>query len=207
MSTAKKTNHPPHAHDHACTAEPHECTGECEDRAGNCPDCAGACAECAGGSCSCDEDHGDDAEHNHEGGCPHCSELRAQLERAQDKERRALADYQNLVRRTQTDTAKFAKFATRELVTQLIQPLEHLRLAAQQVKDPGLELVITQLWHVLEQNGVTVIDPLGQEFSVETMEAVDQTGDGTHVTQVVTRGYLLNGDVLQHAKVLVGSKN
>ncbi len=175
MSTAKKQNHPPHAHDHACTTEPHECSGKCEDRAGNCPECTG--------------------------------ELRAQLERAQDKERRALADYQNLVRRTQTDTAKFAKFATRELVTQLIQPLEHLRLAAQQVKDPGLELVITQLWHVLEQNGVTVIDPLGQEFSVETMEAVDQTGDGTHVTQVVTRGYLLNGDVLQHAKVLVGSKN
>jgi molecular chaperone GrpE len=194
-------------HTHACTPDAHECTGACHDRAENCPECSDS-----GTACACDSDGGD-CNHVSDGcetckckSCQNCSELTAQLERAQDKERRALADYQNLVRRTQADSARFAKFATRELVAQLVQPLEHLKLASEQVKDPGLEMVLTQLWQVLEHNGVTVIDPLGKEFSVDTMEAVEQVGEGTQVTQVVSRGYLLNGEVLQHAKVIVGTK-
>ncbi len=133
------------------------------------------------------------------------SELQERAAQSQDRERRAFADYQNLVRRTKEDTSRMAKFATRELLEELIQPLEHLRLASEQLTDPGLTMVVTQLWQVLEQNGVQILNPIGQEFSVETMEAVDQDGDGTTVTQVVSRGYLLNGEVLRHAKVVVGS--
>jgi molecular chaperone GrpE len=128
----------------------------------------------------------------------------ARASRAHDRERRALADYQNLVRRTQSDAGRLAKFATSELLQQLIQPLEHLHLASQQLNDKGLVMVVAQLWQVLEQNGVSVINPLGEEFSVETMEAVDHNGEGSAVVQVVSRGYLLNGEVLQHAKVVVG---
>jgi molecular chaperone GrpE len=214
----------PVGHTHACTPDAHECTGACHDRAENCPECIEAGKTCACGSdggscnhesgqcesCGCESggcESGQSCEScQHSEICQNCSELTAKLERAQDKERRALADYQNLVRRTQADSARFAKFATRELVAQLVQPLEHLKLASEQVKDPGLEMVLTQLWQVLEQNGVSVVDPLGKEFSVDTMEAVEQLGEGTQVTQVVTRGYLLNGEVLQHAKVIVGAK-
>lgn len=189
------------SHNHVCTPEPHHCSGECHDRVENCPECSSenqnsGChdgCECSGGCCS-------------DGVCGNCEQLATQLTQAQDRERRALADYQNLLRRTQKDTAQFAKLATKDLINQLIQPLEHLRLASQQVQDKGLDMVITQLWQVLEQNGVTTIDPAGEEFSVETMEAVERTGKSTKVSKVLARGYLLNGEVLQYAKVVVGGQ-
>ena len=129
------------------------------------------------------------------------------LEEARAKEQRALADYQNLVRRTQQERVKIAKMASQELVESLLQPLEHLSLAAEQVNDPGINMVITDLWQALGSQGLREVDALGKKFDVNTMEVVEREGKGETVMKVIKRGYLLNGEVIQHAKVVVGSAN
>lgn len=140
-------------------------------------------------------------------------DLEGKLELAQQKHQRALADYQNLVRRTQQEKVAWAQLAHRELVEELLQPLEHLSMAAEQLSDSGLDMVISQLWQKLEAQGLKEIDALGKSFDIELMEAVEQQADqadtGTKqelvVTKVVRRGYTLNNHVLQHAKVALGT--
>jgi len=138
-------------------------------------------------------------------------DLAEQLRICQERERRAIADYQNLVRRQQEEKQVWMKLATGELVADLLTPLSHLSLAAGQLKDAGLDMVISQLWQVLTSHGLVEINPLGQEFDVAEMEAVEdkeagmrnEEKAGQKVVKVVSKGYKLNGKVLQHAKVIV----
>lgn len=121
-----------------------------------------------------------------------------------DREKRVLADYQNLVRRTQQDRVKFIQLANQDLVTELLQPLEHLELATAQLNDKGLIMALDQLKRTLADFGLEEIKVMGQPFDVATMEVVEGSQPGKLVKQVVRRGYMLNGIVIQHAKVILG---
>ncbi|MDH5533488.1 MAG: nucleotide exchange factor GrpE [Candidatus Pacebacteria bacterium] len=142
--------------------------------------------------------------------------LNGELELAREKERRAVADYQNLVRRNREEKVKIAKFAALDLVETIIDPLSHLSLAANQINDQGLNMVISQLWMKLNDAGLEEIDPIGQQFDVNTMEAVADPSQGKSevgidehdeekqtVIKVVAKGFKLNGEVIRHAKVIV----
>ena len=136
-------------------------------------------------------------------------QLKKEVGLARESERRAVADYQNLHRRTQEDKGKMAKFAARSVVESILQPLEHLYLAKEQLKDKGLDMVYQQFQMVLQNEGLEEISVMGKEFDPETMEVVhkEKVEDATQVGKVVRvmqRGYRLNGEVLQHAKVVVG---
>lgn len=139
------------------------------------------------------------------------TELEAQVAAAKEGELRARADYQNLVRRTQEERASLIKLATKSLVADLIHPLGHLSLAAQHLKDKGLDMVIQQLWSTLEEHGLNEIKPLGEKFDLATMEAVEKEENVEEkeavVVKVISTGYSLNGEVIQHAKVVVGKKS
>lgn len=127
-----------------------------------------------------------------------------QLVAAQEREKRALADYQNIIRRNQEERTRLVKMVTQEVVGRFIEPLHHLNLAAQQLHDTGLDMVVSQLWQKLNEMGLEELDVLGQPFDVHTMEVVEAEGDGQMVKRVMTPGYMLNGEVIQHAKVVVG---
>lgn len=129
--------------------------------------------------------------------------LSEQLQDAKRREQLALADYQNLVRRTSEERSKVARLAAANFVQDLIQPLSHLALASEQINDPGLNMVISQLWQSLENNGLKKIDALGKQFDVNTMEATETGDHGKKVIKVVSEGYILNGEVIQHAKVIL----
>ena len=133
-------------------------------------------------------------------------ELEEQIHTLKEAQLRSQADYHNLVRRTQEDRAKLVKLATLGLVEDLLQPLDHLSMAAAQLKDAGLDMVIKQFWSVLNQQGLEELQVLGKPFDAHTMEVVDKVGDSETVTQVVSRGYQLNGEVIRHAKVVVGAE-
>jgi molecular chaperone GrpE len=126
------------------------------------------------------------------------------LHQAQEREKRALADYQNLVRRNQEERSRLLKFANKELIESLMQPISHLSIAAQQIKDKGLDMVVQDFRKVLEEAGLEEINPEGEAFDIETMEVIDKEGKGETVIKVVKPGYKLNGEVIQHAKVIVG---
>jgi molecular chaperone GrpE (heat shock protein) len=136
--------------------------------------------------------------------------LNVALELAQEKERRAVADYQNLVRRSQQERVRVAKFAALDFVETILEPLGHLSLAAAQLNDTGLNMVLGQLWASLNEAGLEEINPVGEKFTVETMEVVQvEEGDAEAsnaegvVKKVILKGYKLNGEVIRHAKVTI----
>lgn len=130
--------------------------------------------------------------------------LQAENKKLQEQANRALADYQNLVRRQQEDRVKINAFAQGEIFTSLLQPLEHLSLAATSLNDEGLNLVVKQFWEVLQAQGLSEYRPLGEVFNPTTMEAIEKVGQGEKVVEVCFPGYLLNGKPLKVAKVKVG---
>lgn len=132
------------------------------------------------------------------------AELDSQLLAAQEREKRVLADYQNLVRRSQEERLRMAKLAASEMAMAVLQPLDHLQLAAEQIQDKGLSMVVTEFWQSLRDQGLEEIMVMGKPFDVTTMEVVEKKGTGEKVVAVASRGYRLNGEVIRHAKVILG---
>ncbi len=137
--------------------------------------------------------------------------LEEELQKARLSEVRAMADYQNLVRRTQEERIKMVKFASRDVIESILQPLDHLFLAQAQLKDKGLDMVAQQFQRSLQEQGLEEIECVGKDFDPATMEVVDKqpVEDQKQVGKVVKvakRGYTLNGEVIEHAKVVIGTK-
>lgn len=131
-------------------------------------------------------------------------DLQAENARLKEQAARTLADYQNLERRVQADRARAIEWARMTIYEGLLQPLEHLDLAAAALHDKGLDMVVDGFWQVLGEGGLQKIAPQGEKFDVNTMEAVEKVGEGETVTEVVAPGFRLGEQVLRPAKVKVG---
>jgi molecular chaperone GrpE len=129
--------------------------------------------------------------------------LKEEVQAAQEREKRALADYQNLQRRSMEERMAFIKMANKDLCQALLQPLEHLSLAAQNIEDRGLNIVVEQFWKELQDFGLEEVEVLGQKFDLNIMEAVEKKGNGEKVIEVVRKAYKLNGEIIQHAQVVL----
>lgn len=126
----------------------------------------------------------------------------------EDKYKRALADYQNLQRRTQEQKSEWIKAANRDLILKILPVLDTLMLAAKHVDDKGLQLSIDQFLKLLETEGVTRIKTIGEEFNPHTMECVTtQPGEEGKVLEELRAGFMLYDVILRSAQVIVGKAN
>lgn len=136
--------------------------------------------------------------------------LETELQSAKDSALRAQADYQNLLRRTREERSQLIKMASKQLVSDILEPLEHLSMVAEKSDDKVLPVVLQQLWSKLEENGLQEIVCMGQPFDLQKMEVIDQKDEASEedavVVSVAKRGYTLNGEVIQHAKVVLGKR-
>jgi molecular chaperone GrpE len=70
----------------------------------------------------------------------------------------------------------------------------------------GLELIKFSLDKFMEKNNVEKINPTGEEFDPNSMEALQMTeGERNKVVNVLQKGYARNGKILKAAKVSVGT--
>jgi len=126
----------------------------------------------------------------------------------EEKWKRALADYDNLCKRTVKEKKELVRLAHAGLIDKLLPILDSLEKCDQHFQDKGLNLVLDQLKKVLFSEGLEKIKVLGRKFNPEKMDAVEMVaGDRDRVVKVVLQGYLLNGKILRPAKVKVGQGN
>lgn len=126
----------------------------------------------------------------------------------EDLYKRALADYQNLERRTGEEKKDFAQYANSTLILKILPSLDSLEKAQEHLKDEGLDLAIKQLKDGLREAGVAEMETLGVEFNPESMECLELTeGDEGIVLEEVRKGYKLGDKVIRTAMVRVGTKN
>jgi molecular chaperone GrpE len=129
--------------------------------------------------------------------------------------KRALADYHNLAKQQGIEKIEFIKYANEGLLAEIIPVYDHLKLALKHVdgnKDDGvidgLKYVLKQFKSVLLKHKVDEIETSGKTFDHNIMDALDQRitsereKDGM-VAEEMKSGYLLNGKVIEPAKVVV----
>jgi molecular chaperone GrpE len=128
---------------------------------------------------------------------------------------RARADLDNLRKRVQRDKEDFVRFANERLLSEVIPILDNFErafTAAEKVPAThnfalGVEMILKQLRDTLAKYGVEELHPQGEPFDPAKHEAADTVETTEHpdhtVVEVLRRGYMLNGRVVQPAVVRV----
>lgn len=141
-----------------------------------------------------------------ESSLPEIDTLQQQLNQMENNWKRALADYQNLVRRTQQQQQLLSQLACITLIERVLPVLDHLKLASQHLKDAGLDMIVKQLNEALAAENVEEIIAANQSFDPVTMEATEQiNGEKNKVIEIVTAGYRIGDRIIRPAKVKVGN--
>ncbi len=138
----------------------------------------------------------------------HINELKATVDELTNKWKRALADYQNLQKRTQEQKQDFVQFAIKNFLEKLLGVVDDLEKAQAHIKDEGLGLALKKLETMLKQEGLERIDTKDKDYDIETMEAISLV-EGEKDNKVVNelrRGYRMHGSVLRPAQVTVSKK-
>jgi molecular chaperone GrpE len=126
---------------------------------------------------------------------------------------RAQADLENYRKRAAREAAAAGERARSGLVRELLPVVDNLEraLASAGAEEDhladGVRLVHSELVAVLERNGVTGFDPVGEPFDPNVHEALStRNEEGATpgvVLDVVERGYRLGESVLRPARVVV----
>jgi len=130
---------------------------------------------------------------------------------------RAVADLDNVRKRAQRDIESASRYALDKFISELLPVKDSLELAVENLQNPsatniralreGQEATLKLLNRVLEQAGVTEIDPEGEPFDPSRHEAMmaqdSKTAEPNSVLKVVQKGYELNGRLLRPARVIV----
>ena len=118
--------------------------------------------------------------------------------------KRALADYQNLVKRIDTDKKDFVKFATANIISKFLPSLDILELSATHSQDQGVQMAVKQFQDVLFAEGLQEISPkVGDTFDHEIHECFETLPgqpDNT-IAEIITKGYKINDYVIRPAKI------
>lgn len=146
----------------------------------------------------------------------------AQIEAANDKVLRGLADLDNMRKRTEKEKEETARYAIAKFARDVVNVADNFERAVAsvpadaKVDNPalvnlvdGVSLTEREFMNVLERHGVTRIAPQGEPFNPHHHQAVMETNDpsvpaGT-VLQVFQPGYLIEDRVLRPAMVVVST--
>jgi len=140
---------------------------------------------------------------------------REKIDDLNDKWQRALADYQNLERRTQVEISQRVSSKTNDLLLNFINIYEDFlraenSLSKENIDTNGIQAVIKNMENLLAENNITPINAVGEIFDPQIHEAVsiveDNTLDDGTITQEVSKGYISGKAILKPSKVIVSKK-
>ncbi len=159
-------------------------------------------------------------------------ELESVLAVNKDQLLRKAAEFENYKRRIEQNSINFAKYASENIILELLPIIDDLfrslksgkDLPAQRVEsstsgqagksenDPfykGVELIFSKFNKILELQGVKVMESIGKEFNVDfhdVMMQIPRTDVAPHIiVDEIEKGYFLNDKVIRHAKVIVAT--
>ncbi len=144
------------------------------------------------------------------------AEARAKGEEHLYNWQRSAADFANFKRRTEEERATVGQFSNAILINKLLAVLDDFDRALESVpddaRDPwieGVRLVERKLRNVLEAEGVTAIEAVGQPFDPNLHEAVVHEPTADHpdneVIGELQRGYRLHDRVIRPSLVRVAN--
>ena len=133
-----------------------------------------------------------------------------------EKWKRALADYQNLNKRSDLDiTNKVTNEINKIMLNFLIVYEDLIRaknvLVDDQKDTEGLGAIIKNMDSIFNEYNIKVIDAIGQTFNPNLHEAVsiveDENLDDDTIKEEITKGYISGNNVIKPSKVIVSKKS
>ncbi len=137
-----------------------------------------------------------------------------------DKVKLTQAELVNYRKRKDEETANMLKFANQDLITELINVVDNferaIKLDDTDLTDElskfldGFKMMYANLMEILKKFGVEEINRVGEVFDPSQEQAlmtdsIEEMDDDV-VTEVLLKGYKLNGRVIRPASVKVNSK-
>ena len=137
-----------------------------------------------------------------------------------DKVKLTQAELVNYRKRKDEETANMLKFANQDLITELINVVDNferaIKLDDNDLTDElskfldGFKMMYANLMEILKKFGVEEINRVGEVFNPNEEQAlmtdsIEEMDDDV-VTEVLLKGYKLNGRVIRPASVKVNSK-
>lgn len=144
------------------------------------------------------------------------AEAEARANAARDAQLRAVADLDNVRKRTEREVQSARLYGAEKLLGELLGVADSLDLGLAAASKPeaqvnalleGMQLTHKQLLSTLEKHGVKLVDPRGEAFNPEFHEAVTLVPTAAvppnHVLEVMQKGYRLHERLLRPAMVVV----
>ncbi len=150
--------------------------------------------------------------------------LREKIKNLEEKNQEYLTGWQkeraegvNFRKRLEEEKKDFAKFAKEDIATELIPVLDSFESAfknkeAWEKVDKnwrvGVEYIHTQLVNVLANHGVSVVNPIGENFDPQRDEAIDTVEvenkeDDHKIVEVLSVGYKMGERIIRAPKVKI----
>jgi molecular chaperone GrpE len=149
---------------------------------------------------------------------PDAAALALEVADTKDRLLRALAEMENLRRRTEREVADARTYGVTSLARDLIGVADDLRRALDAAEESaaivdgpakalcdGVELIERQLLKVLDRHGIKLFDPQGAKFDPNYHQALFEVPDADipvgSVVQVIQPGFMIGERVLRPAMV------
>lgn len=138
----------------------------------------------------------------------------------EDEVLRVAAEAQNLQRRLQRDLDNTRKFSNDKIIKAMIPVMDSFDKALEVIDDEQCEVTTEAMIEgtqntqkifgkVLEDNGIEIVNPVGETFDPEIHEAMSMVPSPDHekntIINVFQKGYLLHGRVIRAAMVVVAA--
>ncbi len=149
--------------------------------------------------------------------------IEQQLEQAQatikdywDQMMRLRADMENNRKRAERDVENAHKYSLKNFAEALLPVIDSMEMgmSAAEAENASLdsiregsELTMNMFIQVLEKQGLTQIDPVGEKFDPEQHQAIsmveDESAESNTIINVMQKGFLLNDRLVRPAMVVV----
>ena len=144
------------------------------------------------------------------------AELRSEFDELNDRHLRLAAEFNNFRRRSEQERKESWARAQADLLGRMLEVLDDLERVADldtsnatvEAIMEGIDLVERKFVRALSDSGVEIIDPVGESFDPERMEALmrvpaEDEAEDDQVAQVFQKGYALKGVLVRPARVSV----
>jgi molecular chaperone GrpE len=120
------------------------------------------------------------------------------------------AEFENYRKYIERTKIEFNKYAKASVIEALLPVLDSFELALKNTTNKeefikGIELIYSQLYSMLEKEGLSIIDTKGKLDPTlhEVLLKEESDKDEDTILEELQKGYFLNGKVLRHSKVKV----
>lgn len=141
--------------------------------------------------------------------------LKQEIVGYQDKHLRNIAELENFKKRMNQERINDRKFASKNLITDILNPLEQLNKVVHMETDNevlknfliGFKMINDQFYKLLEEDGLKELDALNKKFDPKIHHAIEKINDQEQENginlEVIQKGYTYKDQILRPAMVKI----